>query len=93
MSESDPGYMGTHYTFVTWKWKQDGFRCPYIADHVNAMAGMLDRFVKAPHRVICVTDDPDNVKVETYPLWGRWGEAQEHFRSPSPVLLPALKAL
>jgi hypothetical protein len=69
MSDSDPGYMATHYTFVTWKWKQDGFRSRYVADHVNAMAGMLDRFVKAPHRIICVTDDPDNVKVETYPLW------------------------
>lgn len=61
--------MNTHYTFVTWKWKQDGFRSRYIADHVNVMQKMLAKNVEAPHRTICVTDDPDNIKCDTYPLW------------------------
>jgi hypothetical protein len=69
MTDAEQKHLNTHYTFVTWKWKQDDFRSRYIADHVNVMASMLHRFVEAPHRVICVTDDPDNVKVETFPLW------------------------
>lgn len=67
--DEDNEYMNTHYTFVTMKWKQEGFRSRYTADHVNVMAGMLDRFVAAPHRTICVTDDIDNIRVETFPLW------------------------
>jgi hypothetical protein len=68
--ELEAAYMANHYTFVTWKWKpEDNFRSRYTADHVNVMQQMLAKNVKAPHRVICVTDDPDNVRVETFPLW------------------------
>lgn len=67
--EGEARYMANHYTFVTWKWKQQGFRSIYSADHVNVMERMIDKNVKAPHRVICVTDEPDNVRCETYPLW------------------------
>jgi hypothetical protein len=69
-AEAVARYMETHYTFVLWKWKPaEGFRSRYTADHVNVMQGMLDKHVEAPHRVICVTDDPDNIKCETFPLW------------------------
>lgn len=40
-------------SFVTWLW---GSR--YNVEHVNALARMIRRHYGAPHRIICVTNDP-----------------------------------
>lgn len=57
-------------TFVLWKWRQlPAFREVYSAAHVNAMVSMIARHVAAPHRIVCITDDPAGVACETFPLW------------------------
>lgn len=57
---------------VLWKWRDalNPVRATYEAIHVNVMARMLSRNMKNyPHRIICITDDPWGVEVQTFPLW------------------------
>jgi len=56
-------------TFVSWKWKPKGYRTTYTAEHVNIWAAGIKRHYKYPHRLICVTDDPTGIDIETFPLW------------------------
>lgn len=57
-------------TFVCWKWRSDKYRQKFTAEHVNVWARGLSRCLKdAPHRMVCVTDDPEGIEIETYPLW------------------------
>lgn len=49
-----------------WKHK----RLPYSARHVNALYRAVSANLTAPHRFICVTDQPDGIECETHPLWG-----------------------
>lgn len=57
--------------FITWKWKQPGFRETYTAEHVNVMQNMLRRHCRIPFRHICITDDPSRIStsVEVFQLW------------------------
>lgn len=57
--------------FVTWKWKQNGFREVYTAQHVNTMHAMLKRHTKMPFRHICITDDATGIDagIQVHPLW------------------------
>jgi hypothetical protein len=59
---------------ILWKWDQENIPTERSYDwrHVNAMNGMLLRNiagVRAPVRVLCVTDSPGGIHCETYPLW------------------------
>lgn len=54
---------------LLWKWHQQGFRCPYGAEHVNIMVHQLRRNLTIPYRALCVTDDADGVECESFPLW------------------------
>jgi hypothetical protein len=56
-------------TVLLWKWRQRNYRSKFTADHVNIMTNMIGRNLDLPHKVLCITDDPDGVKCETYPLW------------------------
>lgn len=57
-------------TFVCWKWACDnGWRKPYLAAHVNALQAMLRKHVTIPHRLVCITDDPEGIECDTYPIW------------------------
>lgn len=59
-------------TFVCWKWAARGYRQTFTAEHVNAWACGLKSSLRGEahkHRFVCVTDDPSNVQIETYPLW------------------------
>lgn len=66
-------------TFVCFKWERvsTGFQLPaatrYTARHVNVLRSMLARRVKLPHRLVCVTDDPEGIEpgIEIIPLWDR----------------------
>lgn len=51
---------------VCWKWKGN---YPYRAAHVNQWAKMVRRYTSEDHRLICITDDPEGVEIETIPLW------------------------
>lgn len=58
-------------TFVCWKWKAEKYRETFTAEHVNIWARSLLRNLHgAPARLVCVTDDPVGVEIETFPLWG-----------------------
>jgi len=46
--------------FVCFKWGEK-----YTATHVNTLARMLSRHCSAPHRLICVTNEPDGIEWPT----------------------------
>lgn len=52
-------------TVVLWKWGKK-----YSSSHVNALARALDKFLKLPHQVVCITDDPAGLdtSIATLPL-------------------------
>jgi hypothetical protein len=54
-------------TVVCWKWA--GWRAIYTAEHVNVLELMLKTHLRIPHRLVCVTDDPTDVRCETMPIW------------------------
>jgi hypothetical protein len=65
-------------TFACFKWVRNkkGFVLPaavheYTSEHVNVLGRMLARHYHAPHRFVCVTDDPRHIEVETIPLWDK----------------------
>lgn len=60
--------MNTH--IVLWKWQQAGVAVPYKPEYVNVMQRMLVTHGKMDRaRIICVTDDPQGIQCETFPLW------------------------
>lgn len=54
---------------LLWKWKSTGWRLPYESQHVHAMVRMLDRYLKIPHHILLVTDDPTGCECDSIPLW------------------------
>lgn len=55
-------------TVCTWLWRQPGCRTRYTADHVNTWARMVSRHLTLPHRLLCLTDDPDGIEIDTAPV-------------------------
>lgn len=75
-------------TFVCWKWKSPAYkkyRHEFTAEHVNVWADSFRRHYKAPHRLVCITDDPAGVEIETFPLWPDLSESA----NPSGKHLPS----
>jgi hypothetical protein len=62
---SDP-YFGP-VTIVTWLWK--GWRPIYTAEHVNRLHRMLKRYMTGEWHLVCITDMPEGIECETFPLW------------------------
>jgi hypothetical protein len=56
-------------TVVTWLWNQKGRQIVYRPAHVNIWARMVSRNLTIPHRLLCITDNPQGIDIETYPLW------------------------
>lgn len=48
-------------TVVLWKWKNLGGWKQYTADHVNRLAAQISTHLKAPHRIVCFTDDAEGI--------------------------------
>lgn len=67
-------------TIVCWKWKRSGlgFQLPniieYTEKHVNTLKSMLDRHLRIPFRLVCMTDDPTGIECETLPIPTRYAE-------------------
>jgi len=57
----------SNLTVVCFLWK--GWRPLYDFSRVNILKNMLETHLKIPHRLICVTDTPENIECETMPLW------------------------
>lgn len=72
-------------TFICWKWAPAGYRTTYTAEHVNIWAAGIRRHFRAEHRLICVTDDPTGVEIETFPLWTDFS----HLKNPNGDHLPS----
>lgn len=55
---------------VTWKWRRADGSSLFGAEYVNRMRSMLERNLRLPHRLLCLTDDPAGVdpRVECHPL-------------------------
>lgn len=76
--------------FVCYKWKPEHngmahrYRVTYTAEFVNVLASGINKHVKQDHRVICVTDDPEGVQCETFPLWDDHADVP----NPSGIHLP-----
>lgn len=56
-------------TVITFKWKSPRYRIQYAAHHVNVVEAMIRRNYDGDLRFVCVTDDPEGVTGETFPLW------------------------
>lgn len=53
---------------VCWLWK--GWRGEmYKAHHVNVLEHMVRKHLHIPHRFVCATDNPVDIKCETIPIW------------------------
>jgi hypothetical protein len=48
-------------TVLSWLWNQPQGRTKFTAEHVNTWAAMVDRHLKMPHRIACVTDTPEGI--------------------------------
>jgi hypothetical protein len=57
---------------ICWKWAPNpGYRSKFGPAAVNTLRAMVARHYRAPHRFICVTDDPAGLdpRVQVVPLW------------------------
>lgn len=48
-------------SFVCWKWRDARNGRLFSSSHVNVLAAMIGRNYRAPHRVICITDEPEGL--------------------------------
>jgi hypothetical protein len=70
MSAADPNRL----QIVLWKWTDPRKRhiiFDYSAESVNRKRRELERYLKLPHDVVCITDDPTGIdsKIRIVPLW------------------------
>jgi hypothetical protein len=59
-------------TVACWRWTPvPGYRSTYGPETVNVLRRMVARHYEAPHRFVCITDDPVGLdpEVEVVPLW------------------------
>lgn len=66
---------------VTFKWATPGYRAKFTSEHVNTLRRMVLRHYQAPHRFICITDDPAGLDggIEVVQLW------DHHASVPNPT--------
>lgn len=80
---------------VTWKWKPaNGYRSAFGPETVNTLRAMVRRHYQAPHRFICVTDDPKGIAsdVEVVPIWPDYAELPSPHGKGQPSCYRRLKA-
>jgi len=56
-------------TFIVWKWFNPTYRTVFLPEYVNILRGMLRRHYHYKFRLICITDDAEGIKCETFPIW------------------------
>jgi len=57
---------------LCWKWRaRPGYRSTFGPEAVNTLRRMVARHYPAPHRFVCLTDDPRGLEptVQALPLW------------------------
>lgn len=53
-------------TICCWLWR--GWRPVYTAETVNRWARMVTKHIRIPHRLVCLTNKPEGIEIETLPL-------------------------
>lgn len=46
---------------VTFKWHTPGYRAVFTSQHVNTLQRMVARHYPHPHRIVCITDEPEGL--------------------------------
>lgn len=76
-------------TIVTFLWKPPaGYRSKFTGEHVNVLRRMVKRHFKAPHRFVCVTDDPSGITEKGIELFELWPDLAD-VRNPSGIKNPS----
>ena len=82
-------------TIACWKWKPSrNYRSTFGPEAVNTLAKMVARHYKHPHRVVCVTDDPDGIdsSIGIVPLWSDHADLINPHGAHQPSCYRRLKA-
>jgi hypothetical protein len=63
--------MSEPLTFVCWRWQpKKAYRSTFAPETVYALKAMIERHYHTPHRFVCVTDQPEQLRgIETIRLW------------------------
>lgn len=80
---------------VCFKWRPPaGYRSTYRAETVNVLRRMVGRHYRAPHRFLCVTDDPVGLdpEVEVVPMWSDFATVQSPHGGHNPSCYRRLRA-
>jgi hypothetical protein len=82
-------------TFVCWRWTPvRHYRSSYAPETVYILRDSVAKHYAKPHRFVCVTDRPDELKdVETIPLWNDWAEIPSRIGHSYPSCYRRLKLL
>lgn len=81
---------------VCWKWRPhiSSARLDFSAKHVNVLRNMVERHYQAPHRFICVTDDPKGLDagIDVVKLWKDFASVQNPHGWNNPSCYRRLRA-
>lgn len=78
--------MSEPLTVICWRWQSPvGYRSTFGPEHVYALKEMLRRHLHAPYRLVCVTDQPEQLKgIETIRLWDEFRSVPSPFGAHNP---------
>jgi hypothetical protein len=81
-------------TVACWRWRpREGYRSSYPPETVHTLQRMVARHYPAPHRFLCITDDPAGLEgVETLPLWDDYADLPHPSNPMQPSCYRRLKA-
>ena len=54
---------------ICWWWQNGRRPGVFKPEHVHALKKMVETHLSIPHRFVCITDKPDELDCETFPLW------------------------
>ena len=86
---------GKTLSVVCWLWRPvKNYRSQFTAEHVNIFRNMVERHLKIPHEVVCITDMPEGIddRVRIVPIWNDHNEVQSPHGGTTPACYRRLKA-
>lgn len=63
---------------VCWKWKKEGYRSQFTAEHVNTLRDMVRRNLRVAHDFVCITDDPRGIDEDIH-IIKLWNNPAPHY--------------
>src|SRR5688572_10392885 len=85
--------MSLPLTVVCWRWQSPvGYRSDFAPATVYALREMVQRHLRLPHRFVCVTDRPEELKgIETIRIWEDGAAIPSPFGTHNPSCYRRLK--